>query len=70
MVISPELQRRLSELSLPELERLTAISRQQLCETFGNRGITDTNLFFSEACTVFAKREPQLDVLPGLLDQA
>ena len=69
MLISPELQRRLSELSLPELERLTAVSRQQLCETFGNRGITDTNLFFSEACTVFAKREPQLDVLPGLLNE-
>ena len=68
MVISPELQRRLENLSLAELERLTAISRQQLCETFSDRRVTDTNLFFSEACTIFAKSEPQLDVLPGLLD--
>ena len=68
MVISPELQRRLSELSLPELERLTAVSRQQLCQALRDRRVTDTNLFFSEACTIFAKSEPQLDVLPGLLD--
>ena len=68
MNISPELKRRLENLSLAELERLTVISRQELCQAFGHRGVTDTNLFFSEACTVFAKREPQLDVLPGLLD--
>lgn len=59
----------LSRLTLDELTRLTFLSRQELCQTLGNRGIANPNLVLCKPVAVLTESEAQRNILGGLVNE-